>query len=95
VKLQTIKSGDDWYSLAQEIYGSQDNWRELSLINEADIFKALEVGSTLKIPSQGQITQLISAIQTKNPRSIANAALDLSGIKTNSSSEFSIIDWLL
>lgn len=48
----SIKAGDSLSSLAGELLEDYSSWREIATINNIDIFKAIEVGQTLTVPTK-------------------------------------------
>lgn len=52
--IYTVKPGDTLSSIAEEIYGSAQNWREIALANGISIERPLiKVGQELKLPAIG------------------------------------------
>lgn len=47
-----LKVGDSFSKVAQEVLGDYSQWRELATFNNIDIFKAIEVGRTLTVPTK-------------------------------------------
>lgn len=47
-----VQVGDSLSNIAFEVLGDSSSWRELATINNIDIFKALEIGQTLTVPTK-------------------------------------------
>ncbi|MBD2196617.1 MULTISPECIES: LysM peptidoglycan-binding domain-containing protein [Calothrix] len=47
-----ISAGDSLANIASEVLGDYSSWRELAVMNDIDIFKAIEIGQTLTIPTK-------------------------------------------
>ncbi|BAY64987.1 hypothetical protein NIES22_50880 [Calothrix brevissima NIES-22] len=51
-KVIRISAGDSLSNIASQVLGDYSSWREIATINDIDIFKAIEIGQTLTIPTK-------------------------------------------
>lgn len=47
-----ISAGDSLSKIASQVLGDYSSWRELAVMNDIDIFKTIEIGQTLTIPTK-------------------------------------------
>ncbi|GIM45964.1 hypothetical protein DNHGIG_15130 [Collibacillus ludicampi] len=64
-KTVTIKQGDTLWGLAQKEYGRGDLWPVLAKINGVKNERALQIGQTLKIPSNSLIQKALDAYNNR------------------------------
>ncbi|MBD2515186.1 LysM peptidoglycan-binding domain-containing protein [Nostoc sp. FACHB-973] len=90
-----VELGESLESIAHEFIGDYSYWREIAESNNIDIFQPIEIGKSIKIPSDKEIKDM--AITVVND---ILAELDLSplskGVASSyGTSDYRIIDWVL
>lgn len=93
-----LKSGDTIYKIASSYCGSRDEWRELLLYNDLDVFDELPIGKSITIPTQDEIQQITTALVDRvisQASSVITDKLDLSKVKQPDTGDYSLISWIL
>ena len=93
-----LKAGDSLSSIADEVYGSVSNFRDIADANDLDLFSQLPVGKSIDLPTKEEVDRKITSL-TQQASAIATQVdqLDLSSVKDRASTllPHQLLQWVL
>ncbi|MBD2168066.1 LysM peptidoglycan-binding domain-containing protein [Calothrix membranacea FACHB-236] len=94
-----INVGDSLANIANEVMGDYSQWRELAEMNDLDIFKAIEIGRTIKIPTAKEVENSLKKAVTNEVDKVLKdldlTSLTKSVVDSIGEKEWRTISWVL